>query len=580
MAFTAKLEQECLAKSIAMTDKTISSSDYYWQNKYHKLAAELEQHIEDDALKQEQLRRGLVMTSLLAEGQTASLDIQLQQLRKSLKPGNIDLSDSLVDLESIIGDFESQNIIHFEVLLSLISDTANRLSRCPLPKPLLNKVKGTRKNAKHELQRWAGYREQLQSWLSIIAEIAASGDEKTQQSGWWQRWFKSPQPEASLDDLSSVETTEEQIVDLVRNVSETIQNLLDKLVIPERLVPLKESLKERLEEFLEWDELIPILDETADFLLQCIETSQVKIEEFLQSLDLRLQAIRALVTEASNGTSDRAKARQELDTLVRQQLSDVRSVVSGRVDLTTLGSSVSNHLELILRAMEHYRDEEEIREKRFNEHIEQLQERLTDMTHELQANQQSLEDQKRKATTDALTGLPNREAYQQRINEELARFQRYGSPLSLVMCDIDYFKKINDSYGHLAGDKVLQLIARSLQKNIRDTDFIARFGGEEFVILMPETNIEEALAAANKLREFIAESPFNFRKERVFITMSIGIAEFQENETPNNAFERADLALYKAKSSGRNQWYWLTFKRPPSKVILLLSPLTTLALPV
>lgn len=536
-----------------MTDKSISSSDYYWQKKCLELEAENEQLIEDGAAKHEQLRRGLVMTSLLAEGQTSSLDLQLQALRKSLKLENLDLSDALLNLQASIGDFEAQNIAHYQTLLNVISDTAKKLSKHPLPKPLLNKVKATRKNAKHELQRWVGYREQLQGWLDIIAEIAETDDEKTQQDGWWQRWFRSSKTDSTPTETTNTMVTSEQVIGLVRNITDTIQNLLDKLVIPERLIPLKENLKERLDESLDWDELVPILDETANFLLQCIETSQVKIEEFLQSLDMRLQAIRALVTEASAGTNDRIEARQELDNLVRQQLSDVRSVVNGRVDLNTLGSSVSNHLELILKAMEHYRDEEELREKCFAEQIAQLQDRLDGMTKELAENQQSLDEQKRKATTDSLTGLPNREAYQQRINEELARFQRYGSPLSLVICDIDYFKRINDSYGHLAGDKVLQLIARSLRKNIRDVDFIARFGGEEFVILMPETTVQEALVAANKLREFIAETPFNFRKERVFITMSIGIAEFQENETPNNAFERADLALYKAKSSGRNQ---------------------------
>jgi diguanylate cyclase len=122
-----------------------------------------------------------------------------------------------------------------------------------------------------------------------------------------------------------------------------------------------------------------------------------------------------------------------------------------------------------------------------------------------------------------------------------------------MVCDVDLFKRINDAYGHLAGDKVLKIIANSLQRNLRSTDFIARFGGEEFVALMPETSTSEAKIVAEKMRINIEESPFNFKKEPVQITVSFGISEFAEGETAAEVFSRADKALYKAKENGRNQ---------------------------
>jgi diguanylate cyclase len=115
------------------------------------------------------------------------------------------------------------------------------------------------------------------------------------------------------------------------------------------------------------------------------------------------------------------------------------------------------------------------------------------------------------------------------------------------------FKRINDNYGHLAGDKVLKIIAKSLQRNLRDSDFIARFGGEEFVALMPETSAEEAKLVAEKLRVKVESSPYNFKKEPVQITISFGISQFALGETIEEVFERADKALYKAKENGRNQ---------------------------
>lgn len=532
-----------------MASNISNSNEIYWQNKYFSTLAELEEETETNKVQHEQMRRGLVMAALLAEGQTESLDKQLKALRQSLKSDHFDLTEPLDALKKNFDHFEPHNIVQMEALLDLIKNTAHKLSLCPLPKALLKQVKNTRRSAKKELELWAGYHSQLQQWLHIIGELTDNYDEAPKQSG-WLNWLK---PTDNTNAEPSDSQIEKQVSDLIHNVSLTVESLLEKLVIPEHLESLKYSIQERLEQTLDWDELVPVLDETANFLVQCIETSQVRIEQFLQNLDTRLQAIRTLVTQASHNNGERAEARESLEALVREQLSDVHSVVTGSTDLHSIGGSVSKHLELIIRAMEQYRDEEEQREKRLTEQISQLQARLNEMEDELEQSKNSFKEQKIKATIDPLTGLPNREAYQQRTNEELTRFQRYGSPLSLVICDIDHFKRINDSYGHLAGDKVLQLIARLLQKNIRDTDFIARFGGEEFIILMPETTAAQALVAADNLRMRIEQTPFNFRKERVSVTMSLGIAEFQENETPNNAFERADKALYEVKSSGRNR---------------------------
>lgn len=239
--------------------------------------------------------------------------------------------------------------------------------------------------------------------------------------------------------------------------------------------------------------------------------------------------------------------------MVREQIADIRSVVTGSGDLGELGTSVRDHLTMIVQAMEKYQLDEEAREQRLEAKLKLLQERLNEMEAEVKESRLAIEEQKRKATHDPLTGLPNRDAYQARLEEELVRRHRYGGNLSLVVCDVDHFKNINDNYGHLAGDRVLKLISRTLRKNLRDIDFIARFGGEEFVILMPETQASDACSAAEKLRTSIEQSPFNFRKERVPVTMSFGISEFKALESPDVVFERADKALYQAKDGGRNR---------------------------
>ena len=541
-----------------------SDSANRWRDKYLNLIDEQEKLKRSSAQDLDQYRRGLVMVSLLAEGQSSSIDTPLASLREAIKPGavghNSGMSNAMDELERAVQRFEAQNTAQAEVLLGQLSDAAAKLLQCPLPRPLLKRIKQVRRQAKTELQSWSGYIEQLQSWMQILGELATlEGHEEEQKTKWWQRWFKPNPEEPEVGSEVSLENPEAQpdkepgFSHIAQEVSDTLINLLSQLVIPDRLADIATGLQTRLGKGLNWYELVPLLEDTAEFLIDCLGSGQQEFERFLQNLDQRLQVIQVLVTDANTGQAEREQARKDLDTLVRDQIADIRSVVTGSGDLGELGSSVSDHLTLIVRAMEKYQTEERGREQRLAEKLDLLQTRLNEMEQEASKARQIIEEQKRRATHDGLTGLPNRDAYQQRLEEELSRKARYGGPLTMVVADVDFFKRINDNYGHLAGDKVLQLLAKAMRKSLRDVDFIGRYGGEEFVILMPETNAEEALVATEKLRTKVESSPFNFRKERVPITMSFGISEFQTLEDGETVFERADKALYQAKAEGRNR---------------------------
>jgi diguanylate cyclase (GGDEF)-like protein len=123
----------------------------------------------------------------------------------------------------------------------------------------------------------------------------------------------------------------------------------------------------------------------------------------------------------------------------------------------------------------------------------------------------------------------------------------------MAIIDIDHFKSINDKFGHMAGDKALKVIARALQNNLRDTDFLARFGGEEFVLLMPNISPDAVMVPLDNIREQIKALPFRFKDQQVSISVSIGATLFKESDKPLDAFERADQALYESKSSGRDK---------------------------
>lgn len=156
----------------------------------------------------------------------------------------------------------------------------------------------------------------------------------------------------------------------------------------------------------------------------------------------------------------------------------------------------------------------------------------------------------KQATTDALTGIYNRIKFNKALSIEIAKAERYNSPLSLMIFDIDHFKKVNDTYGHSAGDNVLKHLARLIGANIRETDMFARWGGEEFVIQIPGISLVEAVKFADKLRHKIEE--FDFEKPQK-VTASFGVSVFQKGDSNTTLINKADEALYQAKASGRNQ---------------------------
>jgi diguanylate cyclase (GGDEF)-like protein len=151
--------------------------------------------------------------------------------------------------------------------------------------------------------------------------------------------------------------------------------------------------------------------------------------------------------------------------------------------------------------------------------------------------------------TDALTAIPNRRAYDQKLSEETARARRTGAPLSLLLIDIDLFKEFNDTFGHPAGDAALQSVARVLQASLRPYDFLARYGGEEFVIVLPATELSDAIVVAERVRGLVMNSEFPHRK----FTISIGVARLEAHGDIKTLVQIADNGLYRAKASGRNK---------------------------
>jgi two-component system cell cycle response regulator len=174
--------------------------------------------------------------------------------------------------------------------------------------------------------------------------------------------------------------------------------------------------------------------------------------------------------------------------------------------------------------------------------------------------QESAEELRRRAEaasemsmTDALTGLLNRYGLQRALQRELAEARRYARPLSCLLLDVDFFKSVNDTHGHAAGDAALMQAARVLSESVRGSDVVCRYGGEEFLVLAPETDARGAHALAEKMRLSVAARLFGDGERAFPLTLSAGVAELRPGESGNDMIARADLALYQAKQRGRDR---------------------------
>lgn len=162
----------------------------------------------------------------------------------------------------------------------------------------------------------------------------------------------------------------------------------------------------------------------------------------------------------------------------------------------------------------------------------------------------------RLATMDCLLNIYNKKFFLEKIEDELSRSQRYRRDLSLIMFDIDHFKQINDTHGHLAGDFILQKLAKTIKSHLRKDDTFARYGGEEFAIILPESNVLHAAITCEKIRNLIADTHFVYENERISVTISLGLVSYKPGRHVESHFafiDKADHALYEAKNTGRNK---------------------------
>ncbi len=338
-------------------------------------------------------------------------------------------------------------------------------------------------------------------------------------------------------------------------IQSALTMMLDRLSALPELRPAISALHDRTLNELSSEELAERLERVTNLIGEqrtSLLREKGEIEAMLRQIDSRLEAISAFFAFEEQDRTDTRDSSQKLNMLVMGEVNEISSEMSAAGSLTELRGRVGNRLEAINSHLSDFRNREE---ERISAHVDRtlsLRARVEDLERESRVLQRSLQEEQRAAMVDALTGVPNRAAYDDRLAHEFARWQRHGGTITIAAWDVDNFKAINDEFGHMAGDKVLRILGQHMARCVRGTDFLARYGGEEFVMIMVGMDSEAALKACNKIRAGIQGIAFHFRDKPVTVTASCGITTFRMGDMPEMAFERADSALYEAKGGGRN----------------------------
>lgn len=582
-----------------------------WREKYAALLDEQEAQQKTFAQQQELLRRAVVRVSLAAEGYDTELDHSLAQLRSALKEEDAKLDVAIEQVEASLLSYERQYEIQQEeiqqALQTLVQQAQHQYEGQSGPLKALGKTLKTesRPEIASVLKRLADI--QGKAIAPISSSIKESG-----KSGFMDRLLRrnaaaheeqeasfnsNPEPTVSERDIpaadgvpeievvesvplavmegvvegqlqtrAEAEAADQQEAVLQRPVFEpafsrvsdkvyrVLKELLDSVEPVGCTAQKAQAARQRMEKGLNWYELVPTLEDIRDLVLQAYLMADEEYRTYLQQIHGVLSEI---LTELEGSVSAHQVWESEeaafTDTL-NQQLGSLGRSVAVATEVSSLKQEIHSHLSVIQEALQRrQKASAEASGENKGEQLSRLLNKVRQVEREAAEARDALASAREKALTDTLTGLPNREAYNERGHLEWKRWQRYRHPLTLAVCDIDHFKQINDNFGHQTGDRVLQVLSKALRARLRSVDFIARYGGEEFVILLPDTSLEDGLQLMDKIRAVIAGTPFRFKDEPVQVTLSAGLVMLEGEETLDVAFTRADKLLYQAKESGRNR---------------------------
>lgn len=336
-------------------------------------------------------------------------------------------------------------------------------------------------------------------------------------------------------------------------LAQELQNLLSELAFEGESGKRIDVIKRRINKDFNLAVLLESCVEIIRIIVETISQERASAQKFLFAINETLSLLQDNLMQSVKRSSKINSQMEKLNNQIQQKMSLISQEVDEASNITILKQLIAEKMESLTLDLAQKEKLEQQEREELVKTLKEMGDRVNTLEKETEHYQERLAEQRFKSLQDSLTQLPNRAAFDERFALEYNTFQRDNHDLCIVVADIDHFKKINDNYGHSAGDKTLQVVAKALKKTIRVTDFIARFGGEEFVLIMPHSKLEQITVPLEKLRKTIKSIPFKFKQKSVSITISFGATQLKPGDSMQEVFDRADAALYEAKNTGRDR---------------------------
>ncbi|MFT6735571.1 MAG: diguanylate cyclase [Polaribacter sp.] len=528
-----------------------------------------------------ELKRHLSRLSFVGMGQSDELDQSLAKLRKLIKntAEESDIKDAIDEISKVLRGLDDEPTTSLSTKANEDIDLIELLTQQKLPKRLNNSLVKMNKKSKNKDANniMVSIAEVIKNYIEEIeSNIDTTEKQKGSKPGFLGSLFSKKSSGENLELLTqeqeskrskegslSIQLTENN--DTLANVKNNINHLLP--------TDIKDSLQQLVEQLASMDgyqevaglleteiakiqnisQLSSILELITSAFIEISDQEHMQFEAFLKSLNKRIIRVNSFISKTLEFSQSNEKDTKQLNLDLTQDIFSIKESLSNSKDLAEAEEKTVTKMDKILSKINQFCTKQQSQSSELISQVEKLKEQMNATEDEASRLKDDLAEQRMRAQTDQLTNLPNRYAYNERLTQEYNRWRRYRNSLTLVVGDIDLFKSVNDSHGHSFGDLVLKKIATCLHAGIRESDFVARFGGEEFVILLPETTLTDATRAMNKMRQSVSQIALENNGEKVEVTMSFGISEFTNDDTTKAVFERADSALYRAKEKGRNR---------------------------
>lgn len=488
--------------------------------------------------------------SLLSRGMDIKLDNRLAQLRglltKSAPISDIELK--IVDLTKLIQQQSASNEKNIAKLHAEFTDAGQSLQQTKgLPDGLRRKLRfflSENNSAKDSLIQ---YTQPLTQLLEFYVDALRSNSQLQGNN--------SANISATETASNSVNHSEKESVSTLVNAEliEQISNTLGKLRLSSQHTKDLLEIKKKLLKDTTNDEVIKSFIEIFDVIVADLENERNSATNFLKNLNKTLTTVQSAVKGTLSTCDEAQQINDKINIKLQDQLSEMTDSVEKALSLDQVKVDINDKLSNIAQTLETKSKLEQRNQENLSNQLKDMANKVKNLEKQSQRFEEKLAEQQRKSLQDALTKLSNRAAFDEYFTQSMVRFHHKPFKLSLAVIDIDDFKNINDTYGHTAGDKTLQVIANTIQKKVSKDAFVARYGGEEFVLIYTNQTQESLIKELDLLNNSIARLPFKFKNNSVNITLSIGATHITKEDNIHTAFERADEAMYKAKSQGKNQ---------------------------